>query len=113
MEFLKYRDMNKTIYVNNEFQKFASVPAIRVRDESQFLNMLVEHVKNDEYFLYGSDTFETVTKQYNYIKQLVAPAQQENMLLVTSKTNNDLSDITNTFKNKFVQFRQNKPSCKQ
>ena len=48
---LKRSDMHDAIFVQNEFKKYAGVPAVRVRDEADCLNKLVENCRANQFFL--------------------------------------------------------------
>ena len=48
--------------VTNAYQKFKNVPAQRIRDENTFLDMLSDHVADDDYFWFLADSCNTVTQ---------------------------------------------------
>ena len=60
-ELLKHRTGSR-LFLTNTFQKFQDVPAVRVRDEREFLNKLTERCNRNEPFLFGSDSCSAVTK---------------------------------------------------
>ena len=49
-EFLKLR--STPLMIRNTYQNFKGVPYHRVRGQGEFYNMLLQHVENDEYFLF-------------------------------------------------------------
>jgi hypothetical protein len=51
--FIKTREMTKpkTISIENSFKKYQDVPAIKIRDEQLYLDMMIEHVEKNNYFL--------------------------------------------------------------
>ena len=104
-EFLKHRDISSTIFLKNNFQKFKDVPAVRVRDEANFLNKLVEHCTNDKPFLFGCDSCDVATKFYHHCKDAVAdPAVKAKFMLITADTNIRIKDASLEMKGKFVFF---------
>ena len=53
------------IYVENGYKKYKDIKATRVRDEENFINLIVERIQTNNYFWFGCDSCDTVTKIYN------------------------------------------------
>ena len=49
---LKQRNMNDTIFVQNDFKKCEGVPAIRIIDEADCLKKLVEHCSTNTFLVW-------------------------------------------------------------
>jgi hypothetical protein len=105
--FIKIREKYKTntMFINNEFQKYLNVPAIRIRDEQLQLNMMIEHVKNNDYFLCASDSCKTITKLYYECKKnYTADDADEKFILITAYNEFNIYDASEQFINKFVFY---------
>ena len=61
---LNMKAKSKIIYLTNNIKKYVGIPAINLQDENDFLSKLVSHCKNDNYFLFGSDSCKRVTEFY-------------------------------------------------
>ena len=101
--FLKTRTNDKRGFIINEFQKYKDTPAIKYNDESAFLNQIRTNMKNNEYFLFGSDWNGRVTDFYNLLQEEFED-KKDDMLLITSDTNFKVGDASEQFKNKFVFY---------
>jgi hypothetical protein len=102
-EFLKFRSDDKKIFIVNEFNKYANIKAVRVKDENLFLNKINEHITNQKYFLFGCDSCEIITKIYlKCIKDF--PDKAKNMILITSNSKFDIKNASLDFLNKWVFY---------
>lgn len=102
-DFFKFRDVNKTIFIINEYKKYKGIKAIRVKNENLFLDKLNNDIKNNKYFLFGCDSCEIVTKLYlKFTKDY--PEKTKNMILITSDSKFDIDDASEDFKNKWVFY---------
>ena len=101
--FLKTRTNDKRGFIINEFQKYKDTPAIKYNDESAFLNQIRTNMKNNEYFLFGSDWNGRVTDFYNLMQEEFED-KKDDMLLITSDTNFKVGNASEQFKNKFVFY---------
>ena len=91
--------------LTNGFQKFKKIPAVRVRDETAFLEKLMDHVKNGLPFLFGSDTCDIVTKFYHRCLDAVTDdAVKAKFMLITADTAIRVKDASKEFEGKFVFF---------
>jgi hypothetical protein len=102
-DFFKFRDNDKKIYINNEFQKYKSIEAIRVKDENLFLKKIKDHIEQNKYFLFGCDSCETITKIYLKFEKDY-PDKVKNMILITSDQKFDIKDANDDFLNKWVFY---------
>ena len=104
VNFLKCRKQNnKTLYINNTYQKYKDKKAYRVRDETQFLEKIYSEIEKSNYFLFGSDSCDTITKLYHKCLHKY-PEIKDKSLLITAETNLKISDASVDFKNKFVFY---------
>jgi hypothetical protein len=104
LEFLKHRDVDTTIYIENNFRKYEGVEAVRVRDENELLMKLLEHCKENKYFLFGCDSCETVTKYYNKCLNEASKKDIDKYVLITADSNYDLQNANVQFKDRFVFY---------
>ena len=102
--FLKHREINTTLYINNTYQKYKDVKAIRLRDETKLLQQLLLNCSNRDYFLFGCDSCDTVTKLYHYCLSKANEADENKYILITADTNYKLHDANEQFKHKFVFY---------
>jgi len=102
-DFFKFRDVNKTIFIINEYQKYKGIKAIRVKNENLFLDKLSNDIKNNKYFLFACDSCEIITKLYLKFKKDY-PDKSKHMILITSDSKFDISDASEDFKNKWVFY---------
>ena len=61
IEFLKHRNMDNAVIIENSFNKYLDVPAVRLRDENTFLEKLIQHCRDNDSFLFGCDSKKTVS----------------------------------------------------
>ena len=94
------RDDKDKIFFTNEFKKYDGIQAIKENDENKFLNNILEHVKDKNYFWFGCDSCDIITKYYNFCCEI----DPENCILVTSDTKYKIIDATKQFTNKFVFY---------
>ena len=101
--FIRTREQvkEKTSYIENLYQKYANIPAIRVRDEQLQLQMMIEHVKTDNYFLCASDSCKTITKLY---MECLKYNTADKFILITAYNQFEIFDASEQFKNKFVFY---------
>ena len=93
--------------VSNSYQKFKNVPAQRIRDENTFLDMLSDHVADDDYFWFLADSCNTVTQ---FGAELVRrfPEKAGQIVLATAETKVQVQNASEQFKTKSVYcFRRN------
>ena len=101
-ELLKCRGDYK--FIVNEYKKFQDVEAVRIRDQPLFLDMLKEHIANNNYFLFGCDSCSIVEMLYNDCIKDVIEQDKEKFLLITSNSKIEIIDASKQFKNKFVFY---------
>ena len=96
-EFLKHRDIKTTIFLKNNYQMFKDVPAVRIRDETNFLNKLLDHCRDEQPFIFGSDSCDVITKFFHKCRES-APEQHDKFLLITADTNVRVKDASTEWK---------------
>ena len=104
LEFLKHRNKETTIYLENHFKKYEGVKAIRVRDENNLLIKLLKHCRDNKYFLFGCDSCETITKYYNKCLSEAKATDRHKYILITADSSFSLYDANEQFKDKFVFY---------
>ena len=104
-ELLKHRPLNKTVFLTNEFKKFEGVQAIRLRNEPEFLDKLVEHCNSNSPFLFGCDSCNVATAFYHHcLEHVTDPSLKAKFLLITAETNYRVKDACKEFEGKFVFY---------
>ena len=92
---------SKPIYINNQFKKYQDIQAINIKNEDLYLNELIENIKQNKYFLFGSDSCEKATYYYNYLKDKFKLIEDK-FLLITKESGYKPKDAQIEFKDKFV-----------
>ena len=65
-------------FIVNEYKKFQDVEAIRIRDQPMFLDLLKEHIMNNNLFLFGCDSCTIVKQLYNECLKDVREEDRDN-----------------------------------
>ena len=101
--FIKTRELfkEKTTYIDNLFKKYQDVPAIRIRDEQLQLDMMIEHVKTNNYFLCASDSCKTITKLYH---ECLKYNTIDKFILISANSSFEIIDASEQFRDKFVFY---------
>jgi hypothetical protein len=66
--FLKNRLESNTIYIENQFKKYSGIDAIRINNEHEFLELLEQNIKSNNYFLFGCDSCTIIERYYLLLK---------------------------------------------
>jgi hypothetical protein len=98
--FIKSRQ-STIIYIKNEFKNYKNVKAIKTRDIDDFMNKMINDVKNNKYFLCSSDSCEDITRFYHNCEQY---GNKEDFILITSDSKFEITDASEQFLNKFVFY---------
>ena len=104
-ELLKHRKNESKLFLTNEYQKYNGVKATRIKNELNFIDMILQKCINNEPFFYGSDSCSTVTNHYNYcIDNILDKELKQNFILITADTKIKISNASVELKNKFVFY---------
>lgn len=103
-ELLKTRPDATKIFINNKFKKYAGLKAIKINDETIFLNNILNDCNNNNYFLAAYDTIKTAEDHYNMAISQVPTSEHYKYILITSKSQFKLINANEQFKNKFVFY---------
>jgi hypothetical protein len=55
----------KSIFINNSFKKYNNIPAIKINDENVFIDIIKQHIKQNKYFMFLSDSATIINKLYH------------------------------------------------
>jgi hypothetical protein len=91
--------LGKKILINNEYKKYDGIQAIQYNDENKYLSFIISEVQKKNYFLFGSDSCDVITKYYSECLKY-----SNNCILITADTKFILDDVNEQFKNKFVFY---------
>ena len=69
-----------------------------------FLDMLKEHIMNNNFFLFGCDSCTIVEQLYNECLKDVREEDKDNFLIITINNKLEITNASEQFKNKFVFF---------
>ena len=103
-ELLKHRPNNKKIFIQNDYVKFSNVPAIRIKDEELFLNMVKAKIIKGEPFLFPCDSCKTITKLYLECLKMSPDEFKVKFMLVTAETKVKINDASDELQDKFVFY---------
>ena len=84
-KFLEFRGVDKMIYIENSFQKYSGVPAVRIRDANLFLAELLQHCSDYSYFLYGNDSKTILNEHYQECRSVAKPEDHHKYILIDSE----------------------------
>ena len=90
----------KQIYIENSFKKYDNITVYKMNDENEFLRKVKEHVKTDNYFLFGCDSKDIIDKYYLE----VGDKNEDNKEIITSTEKYEIIDASKQFKNKFIFY---------
>lgn len=91
---------DKFIFIKNSFKKYENVPAIKINDENRFLEILRDHIANDKYFMFLSDSKTIITKFYT---DLLLEDKKSNFFIYTDDQKTEIiTDASKQLLNKFV-----------
>jgi hypothetical protein len=101
--FIKKRNNDTKLYVNNFFKKYQGIKAVNIKDENIFIKKINDDIKANKYFLFGCDSCDTITKLFNECLKN-NPDKKNDMILITSESPFDIIDANEQFKNKWVFY---------
>ena len=104
VNFLTKRLDKQTIFIDNTYKRYEGVKAIRMRDENKLLDQLLLNCSNNDYFLFGCDSNDTVTKFYTYCRDKSEESDKDKYVLITADTDFEIFDANEQFTNKFVFY---------
>ena len=92
------------LVLKNEFKRYLNTPAVRMRNEEEFLQLLRDHCNSNQPFLFGCDSCSVATKFYYDCRETLPEELKEKMLLITADSLYRVKDATKEFKDKFVFY---------
>lgn len=92
--------IDNKIYIINEYKKYDNIKAFKMNDENEFLKKIKEHIKKDEYFLFGCDSKCIIDKYYNDTKT----SDETKFKLINSDTKTIIKDASEEWKDKFIYY---------
>lgn len=99
--FLYNRIDDTKIYINNTFQKYKNVKAIHMKNENEFLKQMNHNIRNNSYFLFGSDSKGKATHYYNEALKITT---KDKAKLKHSESDFIITDPNEQFKDKFIFY---------
>ena len=88
------------VYIINSFKKYQDIEATKHNDENFFLESVIKHVETNDYFLFGCDSKDIITKYYNECYKICP----DKCLLITGDTKTILNNVNEQFKDKFIFY---------
>jgi hypothetical protein len=92
--------IDNKIYIINEYKKYSNIAVYKMNDENEFLKEIKRHVKNNDFFLFGCDSKEIITKYYNETKN----NDDEKFKLITSDRKSKIINASEEWKDKFIYY---------
>jgi hypothetical protein len=81
-----------------------NIDAIKVKNEDEFLNKLLNACKTEKGFLFGCDSKTTITDYYNKCFSEATETEQTKFILITAESKMKIQDASVEFKDKFVFY---------
>jgi hypothetical protein len=104
-ELLQGRNVNKTIFIDNQFKKFQDVPAIRINDQPTLIKTIRNNIAKNEYFTFASDSCKVVEEIYSaVIDGLDKDLIKDKYILITSNHPYEIINASEQFKDKYVFY---------
>jgi hypothetical protein len=104
-ELLQGRNVNKTIFIDNQFKKFQDVPAIRINDQPTLIKTIRNNIAKNEYFTFASDSCKVVEEIYSaVIDGLDKDLIKDKYILITSNHPFEITNASEQFKDKYVFY---------
>lgn len=95
---------NKSLLIKNICQKWKDKKAIKINNESEFIKELKNHIRNKNYFLFGSDVCEMTTELYINLKKEFKEQEKDFILFTGSQKDITLTCATKDFEEKYVFY---------
>ena len=99
----KNRDIKDVFFINNTFKNQVGKEVFIIKNETEFINKLQDHINNNNYFLFGCDSKTIITDYYNTLKL----NNEDKFLLYSADTkdkNEKLYDVKMQWNEKFVFY---------
>ncbi len=90
----------KSIFINNSFKKYNNIPAIRINDENVFIDTIKQHIKDNNYFLFLSDSATIINKLYH--ECFIEDKKDNFFIYIDSNKTEIIKDASKQLLNKFV-----------
>ena len=104
-ELIEMRNQQEQIFIKNSYSKYEGTNARRCRDENKFLELLLSHIENEEYFLFGADSCTDVERYYNYcIQNLSKDYIDKHFVLITKNHPKEIKDASKELKNTYTFY---------
>ena len=99
----------QVMFIKNDFKKYKGINAYRVKDENKFKELIEEHIKNNDYFLFGCDSCTVIEAYYydfknKYDKYNIINFDTKKEFCETSKFRLYTSNVKFNIKNASVEF---------
>lgn len=101
IDFCNIRKTN-ILCIKNTYPKFKNIKAIKIKNKNDLINKLVTKCKNNEYFLFCSDSKKIVKKYYDIcVSQF---EDKSNFRIITKDSSYDPKNVNIEWMNKFVFY---------
>ena len=98
---LKNRPNDKKLFIDNQYKKYKGITVFKFNNENDFLKETKEHVKNNNFFLFGCDSLE-LTK--HYFNEVITDENKYKASLYNSEQKFNIKNASKEFKDKFVFY---------
>jgi len=95
---------NKKLFVKNLYQKYNGIKAIKINDKNVLLNKLIDKCKNNEHFIFASDSRKSTELFYNECINKSKEEHKNKYILLTKNSNYKPKNVSEEWKDKFVFY---------
>ena len=90
----------KSIFINNSFKKYNNIPAIKINDENSFIDIMKQHIKQNKYFMFLSDSATIINKLYH--ECFVEDKKDKFFIYIDGHKTEIIIDASKQLLNKFI-----------
>lgn len=101
--FLRMRNDKDKIYIVNKYVNPTKINAFDCSEE-EFLNVLLQHCKDNKPFLFGSNSKNKINSFFNYCTKNLTEDEKKDYILITSDSHFQILNASEQFKNKKVFY---------
>jgi hypothetical protein len=103
-KLIESRKQPEQLFIKNTFQKYKDVDAVNIKDEHEFIKLMIEETKQDNLFVLGSDSSTEAKKIYYKCLEDNPDKQNNKFELITADSGAVVLDAAAEYEDKFIFF---------
>jgi hypothetical protein len=92
----------KKLFIDNSYVNYLNINACKIKEKKLLINKLINKIKNNEYFVFASDSATICEEYFNLCKS--NSTRPEDFIIITKNNKFDIYDVNIQWKNKFVFY---------